>query len=82
MSRDGEDDRPTWVFAAIRGLVAALWTSTVVGRRSYRNYPGSWSAYVANAHDIHHRYKLIVTDEPSSSQSGRVIRRSLRSSRR
>ncbi len=32
----GEKARPTWVFAAIE-VWSRLWTSTVVGRRSYRN---------------------------------------------
>ena len=32
----GGKRRPTWVFAAIE-VGSRLWTSTVVGRRSYRN---------------------------------------------
>ena len=36
LSFTGGKTRPTWVFAAIE-VWSRLWTSTVVGRRSYRN---------------------------------------------
>ena len=48
----GGKTQPTWVFAAIE-VGSRLWTSTVVGRRSYRNT----LALVLrrrDAHDVHH----------------------------
>ena len=66
----GGKRRPTWVFAAIE-VWSRLWTSTVVGRRSYRNT-------LALVRDVATRMKfvsgpLIVTD--GFECYGTVIRR-------
>ena len=66
----GGKRRPTWVFAAIE-VWSRLWTSTVVGRRSYRNT-------LALVRDVASRRKfvtgpLIVTD--GFEFYGTVIRR-------
>ena len=66
----GGKTRPTWVFAAIE-VWSRLWTSTVVGRRSYRNT-------LALVRDVATRRKfaadpLIVTD--GFEFYGTVIRR-------
>ena len=66
----GGKTRPAWVFAAIE-VWSRLWTSTVVGRRSYRNT-------LALVRDVATRMKfaagpLIVTD--GFEFYGTVIRR-------
>jgi transposase len=74
--------QPTWIFAAIE-VWSRLWTSTVVGRRSYHNALALFGSKIANMTEkgYSHKFSNFNIDGIFGNHS-RISRRAMRRSRR